>query len=127
MDARLGETLHDAVWVLESEMHSVQGTAFTLADVGVVTCDHVVKEDTYAWKPGDPRPRRVEVLARDERLDLAIIRVGDGQPGHALLAGNSNRVQVRDSVTILGFPNYNPGQSVQELPALVRLRTSISS
>ena len=36
----------DALWVLESEQGMVQGTAFSLTGVGIVTCDHVLRADT---------------------------------------------------------------------------------
>jgi RNA-directed DNA polymerase len=119
-DAARGQTPHDAVWVLESEKAAIQGTAFALEGVGLVTCEHVVEDDTYAWKADETKRRKVQVVTSDERIDLAILALDDEEDiGYRLPRGDSNRVQIGDTVTIFGFPNYNPGQSVQELPAFV--------
>jgi RNA-directed DNA polymerase len=119
-DSVRGQTPHDAVWVLESPTSSMQGTAFALEGVGLVTCEHVVKEETYAWKATDTKRRKVRVLRRDERIDLAILALDDEENlGYSLRSGDSKRVQTGDTVTIFGFPSYNPGQTVQELPAYV--------
>ena len=58
---------------LESEAGMIQGTAFHLSGVGLVTCDHVVRSDTQAFKADDHQVRYpVSVQVSNQVIDLAV-------------------------------------------------------
>jgi hypothetical protein len=44
------ETIRRALWILESEDMTRQGTAFALESIGLVTCAHVLKGKTFAFR-----------------------------------------------------------------------------
>jgi RNA-directed DNA polymerase len=103
---------HNAIWVLEGK--EKQGTGFFLENVGFVTCWHVLEDDLRAFRPqAPPRTYRVENLYSDKDLDLAIIKIETQDP-ITLPKGDSTSLRIGDTVTLLGFPNYSHGQTVQE-------------
>lgn len=104
----------ESLWVIEcAENTCGQGTAFHLWGVGLVTCDHVVCDHLVAFSPGRLTTRhRVEVVARHEAIDLAILRLsgvalGDG----GLRQGVSAALAVGDEVRVWGFPNFRPSDT----------------
>jgi hypothetical protein len=66
----LNERIADALWVLESEATSTQGTGFFLQEVGLITCEHVVHPDTTAFRVGEPFAKfPVRITASNKALD----------------------------------------------------------
>lgn len=55
------EGISKSIWVLESDEYLVQGTAFELSGVGLVTCQHVLRPDTRAFRP-DKHNTKLEVF-----------------------------------------------------------------
>jgi len=105
---------HDAVWVLECQRTGVQGTAFMLKGFGLVTCSHVLGPETKAFRADDyAKSYPVRIVKKDDKLDLAILAI-DVETAHQLVPGDPARVKVGDHVTVLGFPNYNPGETIHE-------------
>lgn len=103
------DNLNQAVWVLESEAESIQGTAFFVKDVGMVTCAHVVAADTVAFHPSQPLTRfPVEVLARDSHLDIAILRL-DFASRAVLQLGDPTALTHNSRILIAGYPNFGVG------------------
>jgi len=105
------ERIMQSLWVLECEETSLQGTAFYLRDIGLVTCDHVLGTHTYAFKPqshGERYP--VKVVIRDKGIDLAILRI-DAPLGDGLLHISADDVQQMQGVFAFGFPNYRYGDT----------------
>jgi RNA-directed DNA polymerase len=99
-------TLQPAMWVVESSEYLIQGTAFGLHGVGILTCAHVLKSDSLLFRPGQAdAPLAYEVVFVDSGLDVALLR-----PLHAtvgdLVASTSPGLQQTDSVMVAGFPNY---------------------
>ena len=110
--------LHDALWVLECEQDCIQGTAFSLEGVGLVTCAHCLGSRTQAFRAGDPsRKWPVEVLTRHATIDLAILRLPTG--AQSLAAGNPATLKVMDHLLVAGHPNYRLGDTPMVLPGLV--------
>jgi S1-C subfamily serine protease len=109
----------EALWVLESEEKMVQGTAFVLENVGLVTCQHVLASGMKAFQPKDvARQLPVSVIAQDEVIDLAIISVGEQLSG-ALPLGSADQLRQLDHLAVAGFPNYRLGDSGVIMPGLV--------
>jgi hypothetical protein len=67
------EIIKQAVWVLEHD-GSEQGTAFFLAQVGLITCAHCLGENMYIYHPADHTKRfPVTALKSDAHRDLALL------------------------------------------------------
>lgn len=103
----------EAVWVLESERGEyLQGSAFFLKGYGLVTCSHVLEDGTRAYHPARPSAKfDVTLVARDETLDLAILKIS-AVPLAELAVAEPVRVVQGDYVALLGFPHFRLGQSV---------------
>lgn len=107
--------IRKALWVLETAVDTgggptiVQGTAFALAGVGLVTCAHVVYPETEAFRPDEVAKRYpITVLATEPTIDLAIIK--PPVPLEVELSrGDVTRLKEAESVWVYGFPNYNYG------------------
>jgi S1-C subfamily serine protease len=108
-----------ATIVLTSEGDLRQGSAFFLEDTGWVTCAHVVRSDTVAFHFQSERDKYpVATVARDERLDLAILEI-PGLTAPALPRGNSETLSVLSPITVAGYPNHNVGDTPMIRPGFV--------
>jgi RNA-directed DNA polymerase len=113
------DLIRDAVWVLEcayddknGEAVVEQGTAFVISGIGLVTCAHVLRSHTYAFRASDPTKRfEVTLIAKNDDLDLAIISVPTTHQIQ-LEPGDASSVKPLDPVTVLGYPNYAIGDTV---------------
>lgn len=114
-------TLENGVWVIESDSENVdelsQGTAFFLDGVGLVTCAHCLGPGrNFIYKPSVPSATwDVEVVAKSDDIDLAVIRVvnpGFVPPASFRPSNDSNGVQRSDRVTLAGWPQYGPGSEL---------------
>ena len=107
----LEERITDALWVLECEETSTQGTAFFLKDVGLVTCEHVVHKPTVTFKASDPLAKYdVRVRYSDPDVDLAICEI-DCKDLPALNVSIGRPPNQGDEVILAGFPNFKPGNT----------------
>ena len=100
------EQVAAAMWVLECEESTTQGTAVAIKGLGLLTCEHTLGSATHAF-------RRDALLARtaiknrmsSKELDLALIEV----PGHSeggLELNLDYLPSIGDDLRIAGFPNY---------------------
>jgi S1-C subfamily serine protease len=100
-----------ALWVLESERQCIQGTAFHLKGVGLVTAAHTLAEDTVAFQPGSITTRKPAVVVRrNDVIDLAVISIGESPLNHVSIA-SSDEVETLDPIAVAGFPNFRYGDS----------------
>jgi RNA-directed DNA polymerase len=107
----LHERAMECMWVLECENEMVQGTCFSMEGVGLVTCDHVLGTATHAFRPAAPGIKfPATVVIRSKSLDLAVLSL-DSPIGPALVLDKDYRPKVGDQVNVLGFPNYQVGDS----------------
>lgn len=114
-------------WVLECEKTCKQGTAFFLQGVGLVSCQHVLGEETKAFSPTDVSNKYpVKILKQNEALDLAIMDIGSA-PENGLQSGKSDEIKIMDHLGIGGFPNYQFGDSGIFTPGLVVGFRTVSS
>lgn len=103
-----------ALWVLESYDESgnpiTQGTGFMVADIGVVTCSHVLSDKVIAFQPMTPTLKyEAKILKNHPVIDLAILSV-DCSSG-SLEIGDSDRINIFEPIVLAGFPNYRLGDS----------------
>jgi Do/DeqQ family serine protease len=95
----------------------------------VVTNNHVIDgADQVKITLGDKREFDVEVVLKDPRTDLAVMRVKDGREKFPFLEfGNSDELQVGDLVLAIGNP-FGVGQTVTHgiVSALARTQVGIT-
>jgi len=97
-----------ALWVIETD--STQGTAFMVQGHGLVTCAHVVGENPYIYSADDPLTRfNVTNIIQDRDADIAILEAPGIPVLKELRVGNSRLLRTQDTITLLGFPEYNKG------------------
>ncbi len=105
----LDEKIQASLCVLEGD-HS-QGTGFFLKDVGLVTCHHVLQTGLKVFKSDKPTKRfATKVKAKNERLDLAILKIRTTKlaPKH-WLEGDFRHPRRGEQVYLCGFPKYSKG------------------
>ncbi|MBL6935404.1 MAG: DegQ family serine endoprotease [Alphaproteobacteria bacterium] len=95
----------------------------------VVTSHHIIKDsDQIKVVLADNREFRAEVISRDTRTDLAVLRIDDGDQAFASLPlGDSDELEVGDLVLAIGNP-FGVGQTVTSgiVSALARTTGGIS-
>jgi S1-C subfamily serine protease len=107
-----GSVLAQAIWLLESEDEMFQATAFAVEGWGMLTAQHAVEVQMYASRPPfDYKKYKVRVVGQNRDTDVAQIEIEARIPVQLSL-GNSDNLQQGDSIILLGFPHYRPGDSV---------------
>lgn len=105
----LDEKIQASLCVLEGD--DSQGTGFFLKDVGLITCHHVLQKGLKVFKSNKPNKRfATKVKAKNERLDLAILKIRTTQlaPKH-WLEGDFRHPRRGEQVYLCGFPKYSKG------------------
>jgi len=82
------------------------GTGFVISPDGyIVTNNHVVEDvDSIKVAFADGNELEAEIIGRDPKTDIALIRVKNEKPLHALPLGNSDGVRPGDWVVAVGNP-----------------------
>jgi serine protease Do len=95
----------------------------------IVTSHHIIKDsDKIKVVLADNREFKAEVISRDTRTDLAVLRIDDGDQAFASLPlGDSDELEVGDLVLAIGNP-FGVGQTVTSgiVSALARTTGGIS-
>jgi len=95
----------------------------------VVTNHHVIENaETVRIALADKREFEADVLLRDQRSDLAVLRIKDGRESFpAVELGNSDETQVGDIVLAIGNP-FGVGQTVTQgiVSAVARTQVGVS-
>jgi len=118
------EEISAALWILEFEdpldvNKYSQGTGFMLQDVGLVTCQHVLRPGTVAFHIKNPTEKfPISIVAEDKNCDLAVLKI-NAKDCYNLSIGDMVLPEYHDKVTLAGFPNYNPGHNPYITPAQV--------
>ena len=111
--------LSEATWVLECDKTSKQGTAFFLNGIGLVTCEHVVGAETYAFRHDDINSRfKVRVVRKNATIDLAVLQI-DYENQRGLEMGTADSLQNMDHLALFGYPNYRIGDTGSIVPGIV--------
>ena len=110
-------------------MQSSLGSGVMVADGIVVTNNHVIKDaDEIKVALADKREFEAEILLKDERTDLAVLKVRGEHKGLPVIEfGNSDDLEVGDLVLAIGNP-FGVGQTVTSgiVSALARTQVGIS-
>lgn len=102
--------LERAVWVLEDQ--TVQGSAFALEGVGLLTAAHALTGDSKATcLPLATLDANVEEIAREDHVDVAACRPNASLPVQFRAPAALN-LKKGDSVKVLGFPLHNRGNKL---------------
>ena len=116
----LAEIRDRAVWVVE---HSeIQGTAFFLKGVGLVTAAHCVKgvDEVEVFHPSKhANTFKAIVRKRDDDRDLAILDHVIPATEYFELDPVSQAIATGDSMTAVGYPSWAPGDRLNIRPGVV--------
>jgi S1-C subfamily serine protease len=118
-----------AVWIVEHiDAHGsgVQGTAFFLKNVGLVTAAHCVEGDNEVevFHPSKHANKfKITVLKRDEHRDLAILEHRIPPTEYFELVPVSRPIATGDSTTAVGYPCWGPGDQLNIRPGFVSTLT----
>lgn len=108
----------NSLWVIESNDGYLQGTGFDLAEVGIVTCAHVLGTTPYAFRANNfAKKYPIEILASHKTIDLAIVKVA-GEMSVGLRRGSAAALQLMDHLLVAGHPNYYIGDSGFLMPGI---------
>jgi S1-C subfamily serine protease len=117
------DSLFSNVYVVESAEGAIQGTAFNLAGVGLVTCDHCVRNeadgvffnDLIIYHPQNlAKIMPVRVHKGHSHIDLATLNIISENTDflkEGLEMGDSDNMKQLAPVTVAGYPNFSPGDS----------------
>jgi serine protease Do len=96
----------------ERRQNSLGSGVIVRAEGLIVTNHHVVEgADEITVILADRTEHRAELVASDERSDLAFLRISAGRPLPAVPLGDSDRIEVGDLVLAIGNP-FGIGQTV---------------
>ena len=82
------------------------GTGFVISEDGfIVTNNHVIEDvDSITVRFADRKELPAEIVGRDPKTDIALIRVKTDKPLHALPLGDSEKVRTGEWVVAIGNP-----------------------
>lgn len=109
------QELKKGIVVLNDLTGFKQGSAFYLDGVGLVTCSHIIDDETnlVITEANDPLDTQtpVELVIRDKMIDLAILKP-KLHPKKNLVLGDENELKQLDGVMLCGFPKHHKGADV---------------
>ncbi|WP_442514142.1 reverse transcriptase domain-containing protein [Pseudomonas promysalinigenes] len=128
---KVGEFIKSKCWVTEAsgningKLEQIQGTAFMIQGGLLITCEHNLAhrdEDRRrhefnqccVYRVGEGEGMyEANVIIRNEKLDLAVLRISDAPVGleHFTLE-QTREPNIGDRVAVLGFPNHKTGSHV---------------
>jgi RNA-directed DNA polymerase len=114
-----------AVWVVEYS-DVLQGTAFFLKGVGLVTAAHCVRDvnEVEVFHPSKHANKfKATVRKRDEHRDLAILEHRIPATDYFELDPVSRPIATGDSTTAVGYPKWAPGDMLNIRPGFVSTLT----
>jgi RNA-directed DNA polymerase len=110
----------DSIFIIENLLDGSQGTAFILKGIGIVTNEHVVSGinesysdllELYRYHEQENK-RPVNFLKSCKARDLAILKPTTDFNGiKRLEIGDDSQLKIGSHVTVLGFPQYSPGET----------------
>ena len=90
-----------------------------LSGVGLVTCQHVLGPDMYAFRWGDvTKTYKVTVLRQDRDIDLAVLSIDAPLTGE-LQSGTADAAKQMDAIAVAGHPNYRKGDTFVIHPGMI--------
>jgi hypothetical protein len=105
------KVLERAVWLME-EPNGLQGTGFAAEGLDLLTAFHVLTAKTEAsCAPVSPVKLPVTITRKHDHVDVARVTIPLRIPVQ-LRVGDSSKLQVGDTLRVLGFPLHRDGGSV---------------
>jgi len=111
----LDEIRDRSVWVVEHIDDDVQGTAFFLKDVGLVTAAHCVEgvAEVYLYHPSKQANKfKVTVQKIDKHIDLAKLENTIPSNEYYELERSNLVIGNGSQLTALGYPDFGPGDKL---------------
>ncbi|CNE47963.1 Retron-type reverse transcriptase [Yersinia bercovieri] len=110
----------ESTFVLENRCDDSQGTAFLLERIGLVTNHHVVEDicditdefiDLFLWNEIG-NIRKTKFIMSNKLFDIAVFeRTSDFDNITPLKIGDDSGIKNGTVITVIGFPQYSPGES----------------
>ena len=110
----------ESIFIIDNSLDGTQGTGFLLKDLGFITNEHVVDGideglsellEIYRYFEEDNK-RVVKFVKSCKSRDLAILKPTTNFNGiKRLKIGDDSRLGIGSKVTVLGFPQYSPGET----------------
>ena len=117
---RFENTIKNSTFILETE-NAVQGSAFYLSGIGLITSYHVTEcgeffsiynVDTYDKKSLGIVEKDLNEICSDSTIDYAVYKLPFTINDELTFkCGDSRKSKVGDQVTIIGYPNHQKGNS----------------
>lgn len=107
------------------DLHCVQGTAFFLEGVGLVTAYHILEdlptaETACVYRPGDPVKYGAKPSARACPIrDLVILDHNIPEANHHSIPQTTSPEHTDDKITAVGFPSFGPGDQIGTRPGQI--------
>ena len=108
-----------SVWIIENLEDDVetyiQGSAFFLEEVGLVTAAHCVEgaKNLVVHHPGKPANKfKVTVKSVDNHRDIAILSESISTNEYFQFKISNSQVKFGDLVTAIGYPGFGPGDRI---------------
>lgn len=110
----------DSIFIIENGLDESQGTGFLLQGIGLITNEHVVDGidsdfsecvELYRYFEEDHK-RAIKFVKSCKSRDLAILKPTKDFNGiKRLKVGDDSILNIGSTVTVLGFPQYSPGET----------------
>ena len=106
------------VFVIESQAEDRQGSGFLLKNYGIVTSYHVTEDNEFynVYKYNLYKEQKYSIISNqinfvngDKCIDYAIYKSKEQEKG--LQLGDSKKLKIGDEVTIIGYPNFQKGDT----------------
>jgi hypothetical protein len=105
------KSITSALWILECERSSKQGTAFALQGYGLITCEHVLGPETQVFRADNySKKYPVRLIKKNDVIDLALLKIEGFELKDFLTISESEPVQL-GQIMVYGFPNYQYGDT----------------
>lgn len=128
---RFENTIKNSTFILQYSKGEdfVQGSAFYLPEIGLITSYHVTKcgeffnifdVDTYNEKSLGILGKTLNEISSDDVIDYAVYKLPFSVNNELTFkCGDSRKTKVGEQVTIIGYPNHQKGNSPYIQPCIV--------
>jgi len=113
---KFNASIIDETVIIQSTDDSEQGSGFLLKDLGLVTSYHVTKNDGF-YNVLSSKGKKVDFITKNDNelyanknIDYAIYHI-EYKSSIGLELGNSEMLEIGDKIIMIGYPNYQVGDS----------------
>ncbi len=115
-EIELLEKVEKSVFILQAITDDGQGSGFILKDIGLITNNHVTDDDgiykvkTFKGDNVTMVSNSINLLYNNKDIDYAVYKFGS-KDENALELGTSKALKMGTKVFLIGYPDYNDGNS----------------